>query len=49
MTQMEYAGKGVGTPEMKHIANVEHLPEETILQGVAVWQGWLNSKAHHPT
>lgn len=35
MTQMEYAGKNIVTPEIKHVAKVENLPEEVILKGVA--------------
>ena len=35
MTQMEYAKKGIATSQMQHVARVEALPLETIMNGVA--------------
>ena len=35
MTQMDYAGMNIATPQIKHVAEVEQLPEELILKGVA--------------
>ena len=35
MTQMEYAKKGIATSQMRHVAGVEALPLETIMNGVA--------------
>ena len=35
MTQMEYARKGIVTEAIKHVASVECLPENVIVQGVA--------------
>ena len=35
MTQIEYAQKGIITPEMKHVADVEQRSEQFIAERVA--------------
>ncbi len=35
MTQMDYAGMNIATPQIKHVAEIEQLPEELILKGAA--------------
>lgn len=47
MTQMEYAVKGIITPEMKHVARAERLPEEFIRSGVAAGSIVIPANVNH--
>ena len=46
-TQMEAAKKGIITPQMKTVAEKEHIPAETLLQLVAKGTVCIPANIHH--